>query len=65
MTDIATLFQTDPLKLTKADITEIIKHYRLASANFANGDKAAGNAKKIPGTKPVKEKSINLDDILD
>ena len=66
MTDIARLFQLDPLNLTKADITEIIKYYRAASAQFTAGDKTAGATKKMKsnGT-TVKEKKLDLDDLLD
>ena len=66
MTDIARLFAEDPLNFTKADITEIIKYYRQASASFANGERAAGATKKLPGApKAPKEKKLDLDDLLD
>lgn len=57
MTDIAELFSTDPLSLTKDNITEIITAYRKARAQFDLGAKGAGSTKK------VKEKGPKITDI--
>ncbi len=65
MSDIADLFQRDPLSMTKVDITEIIKYYRAASAQFALGEKSAGATKKMKAPAGPKEKKLDLDDLLD
>jgi hypothetical protein len=51
MTDINVIFDIDPLNLTREDITEVIAYMRKASANFALGEKSAGNAKKAAAPK--------------
>ena len=51
MSDIATLFATDPLSLTKDNIGEIVKYYRERRAQFNLGDKTAGATKKMAGPK--------------
>lgn len=61
-TDIATLFQRDPLSLTDEDMTTIISHYREKRAQFIAGDKKAGAAPKE--AKAPKEKIKDLSDIL-
>lgn len=51
MTDISELFARDPLKLTRDDITDIIKRMRDARAQFNLGNVKAGS------TKPLSEKA--------
>ena len=58
MSDIQTLFNEDPLKLTRNDYKEIVEYYRAARAQFALGDKKAGKAPK------AKNGSVDLDAIL-
>lgn len=63
MTDISELFARDPLKLTRDDITEIIKRMRDARAQFNLGNVKAGSTKplteKQKATKSLAE-SLNL-----
>lgn len=63
MSDISRLFAEDPLKLTKADIGEIIARYRAARAQFNLGEKSAGSTKKMKKDEP-KIDAKGLDDIL-
>jgi Holliday junction resolvase len=63
MSDIATLFTEDPLKLTKENLDEIIAYYRNARAQFTAGVKSAGATKKMKDASSV-TKITNLDDIL-
>ena len=58
MSDIQTLFNEDPLNLTRENYVEIVEYYRHARQQFVLGDKKAGKAPKAPAEK------INLDDIL-
>jgi len=61
MDDITTLFERNPLSLTKEDISKMIEHYREARARFLIGDKKAG---KTPAAKPEKKPvNINLSDL--
>lgn len=65
MSDIAALFQKDPLSLTKDDISAIIAKYREARGNFNLGEKSAGATKKVaPKEKGLKETKLDLDDLL-
>lgn len=50
MSDLQTLFATDPLLHTKEDIETIIKEFRARRHLFAAGNKQAGS------TKPKSEK---------
>lgn len=50
MSDIAQLFATDPLKLTRDDISSIIKEFRAKRSAFNVGNMKAGS------TKPLTEK---------
>ncbi len=50
MSDISQLFSTDPLKLTREDISAIIVEYRKKRAAFNLGNMKAGS------TKPPTEK---------
>lgn len=75
MTDIARLFQEDPLKLTAADfvgewqknngghrpLDSIIAYYREARKNFNNGEKSAGSTKKLKVASEPKPKVEKLD----
>jgi hypothetical protein len=65
MSDLARLFQEDPLKLTKDDISTIIAKYREARGNFNLGEKSAGATKKVAakadGPKITK---LDLNDLL-
>lgn len=58
MSDIQTLFNEDPLNLTRENYIEIVNYYRHARQQFVLGDKKAGKAPKAPTEK------LNLDDIL-
>jgi len=67
MSDIQRLFQEDPLKLTRPDITEIIAYYRDKRNAFNLGDKTAGATKKIKAAQnggPKPSLSDILSDIL-
>jgi len=55
MSDLATLFATDPNKLTKDDIKEIIKAYRASRQQFNIGNVKAG---KTESKKSPKEREI-------
>lgn len=61
MTDIARLFQEDPLSLTKDNIDSIIAYYREARKNFNNGEKSAGSTKKLKVASEPKPKVEKLD----
>lgn len=65
MSDIARLFQEDPLKLTNEDITTIIERYRLARAQFNLGDKTAGKTKKVKETTGKAPKLTDIGDLDD
>lgn len=60
MTDMAELFATDPEKLTRENIDDLIVKYREARQQFILGAKQAGNPKKIKAESP---KITNLDDL--
>ena len=66
MTDIARLFAEDPLNLTRDNIDEIIKYYRIARANFNLGEKSAGSTKKMKaeGEPKAKVTTLDLDKLL-
>lgn len=61
MTDIARLFQEDPLSLTRDNIDSIIVYYREARKNFNNGEKSAGSTKKLKVASEPKPKVEKLD----
>lgn len=64
MSDIARLFQEDPLKLTRPDIDLIIARYREARNQFnLENNKTAGSTKKIAGPKGEKKKVLDLNDL--
>ena len=50
-TDIAALFDRDPLSLTEKDLNEIIAYLRNTRQQHANGVKSAGSMKKEPAKK--------------
>lgn len=61
MSDIAALFQRDPLDLSKQDIDDIVKYYREKRAQFNLGDKTAGSTKKMKVDSPkVKIDAMDL-----
>jgi hypothetical protein len=65
MSDIQSLFQKDPLNLTRDDLREIAAYYREKRNAFNLGDMQAGSTKKMAkknGT-PV-PKITNLDELL-
>lgn len=62
MSDLAALFDKDPLSLTKDDKAAIVRAYREAQAKFNLGEKSAGATKKVAG--PKGPKLTNLDDLL-
>lgn len=61
-TDIAVLFQKDPLSLTNNDMTAIIAHYREKRAQFIAGGVKGATAPKEP--KAPKAKITDLSDLL-
>lgn len=61
MSDLAALFDKDPLQLTKDDKSAIVRAYREAQAKFNLGNLTAGKTKKVA---PKGPKLTNLDDIL-
>lgn len=61
MSDLAALFDKDPLQLTAEDKTEIIRAYREAQHKFNLGLTSAGATKKI---KEPKAKITDLSAIL-
>lgn len=61
MSDIQTLFDEDPLKLTRENYAEIVAYYRERRQQFMLGDKKAG---KSPKAKSTGEKIADLDSIL-
>lgn len=65
MSDIQSLFQKDPLGLTKEDLREICEYYREKFKAFQLGDKTAGATKKMKNgeTKPKLSKE-ELDSLL-
>lgn len=52
MSDLATLFATDPLGLSDQDLNTIISKYREARKNFNLGEKSAGATKKVAAKQP-------------
>ena len=63
MSDIAELFDRDPLNLTKQDLMKIIESLRAQRANWNLGVKGAGSMK--PKKKPVeKATAADIDDLL-
>lgn len=58
MSDLAELFNRDPLSLSTQDIDKIIEGFRAARANFNLTGKGAPKATK------EKVDKINLDDLL-
>ena len=63
MTDIAELFSTDPLKLTREMRAEMIQVYRAARTQFHLGNAQAGNTKKLKEKAP-KITDLDLDELL-
>lgn len=61
MSDIAELFQRDPLSLTREDRTKIIAHYRENREKFIAGVKAP-KATTAKAKTPVQGK-LSLDDL--
>lgn len=59
MSDLDTLFSTDPLKLSDQDIDKLIASYRAARNNFNLGVKPVKAAKE-----KTKVKDIDLDELL-
>lgn len=59
MSDLAQLFQIDPLNLTDQDLDEIIKGFRASRHLFQAGNMKAGS------TKPKTEKQQKLDALKD
>lgn len=57
MTDIATIFGTDPLKLTREDFDQLITEMRRMRGNFNLGNVKAGS------TKPKTEKEKKLESL--
>lgn len=54
MSDLATLFATDPLKLTRDDIKTIVEAFRKSRHAFSLGNTKAGSTKpKTPKQKEV------------
>jgi hypothetical protein len=47
MSDIATIFATDPLNLSKQDIEEVIKEFRSSADRFSAGNMMAGRTKEV------------------
>ena len=64
MTDIAELFSTDPLKLTRENRAEMIQVYRAARTQFHLGNAQAGSSKKLKEKAP-KITALDLDELLD
>jgi hypothetical protein len=62
MSDLSDLFDKDPLGLTAADKTDIVRAYREAQHKFNLGEKSAGATKKVAPKGP--KLNLNLDDIL-
>jgi hypothetical protein len=61
MSDIQTLFQTDPLNLTREDLKETAAYYREKRNAFNLGDMQAGSTKKMAKKDTPK---INIDQLL-
>ena len=61
MSDLAALFDKDPLQLTAEDKTEIVRAYREAQHMFNHGLTSAGATRKI---KEPKAKITDLSAIL-
>lgn len=59
MTDIATIFGTDPLKLTREDFGQLIVEMRRMRGNFNLGNVKAGS------TKPKTEKQKKLESLAE
>ena len=59
MSDIATIFGTDPLKLTREDFDQLIAEMRRMRGNFNLGNVKAGS------TKPKTEKQKKLESLAD
>ncbi len=59
-TDVAALFERDPLSLTERDIDAIIAYLRKTREQFQSGVKSAGSMKKEP---PKKVTNLSLDDL--
>jgi hypothetical protein len=62
VSDLAALFDKDPLSLTRDDCASIVRAYREAQAKFNLGAAQAGATKKVA---PKGPKLTNLDDLLD
>jgi hypothetical protein len=65
MSELADLFATDPLKLTRDNRKVIIEHMRASRQQFMLGNKSAGAPAKAPKEPKVKgeKKALNLDDL--
>ena len=63
MSEIAQLFSTDPLKLTREDFTKVVAEMRKARANFNQGNLKAGSMK--PPTEKQKATATKLASIGD
>ncbi len=62
MSDIARLFSTDPLKLSKEDFEQVIAHMRSKRGQFNLGNLKAGNLKPpTPAQAAKAEKLKGLD----
>lgn len=64
MQDIQTLFQTDPLKLTKEELREVCIYYREKFAAFQLGDMKAGATKKAKAGNGKKLTAEEVDALL-
>jgi len=65
-TDIGKIFATDPLKLTRSNITAMIKVFRDSRHRFNLGVKGAGSAKALTPAKQEAAdatKGISLSDL--
>lgn len=66
MSDIATLFATDPLKLSEADLETIIKKFRENRALYVQAGKGSPRVTEAKADKAegkAKAKAISLDDL--
>ena len=61
MSDIAELFDRDPLSLSEQDLDTIIKTLRDQRASFKLGEKAAGKQPAKPKEKKVVSKATSID----
>ncbi len=61
MTDIAELFDRDPLSLTTQDLDTIISTLRTQRANYNLGEKAAGKQPKAKAERKPVSKATSID----